>query len=119
MTPLSKSAIDETGKSFAGLYNGQLTPNLAAKGKIETSDAIVHIGPLPSDSNTGGWTQHLPTNHLIHLGHDRISVKDRTWTGIHFVPVLKRLLLRLQSMGSRESTNGEPQTNVSCFLPQS
>jgi pyruvate decarboxylase len=83
VTPLLKSAIDKTEKSFCRLYNGELTPKMAVKGEIEESDAAIHIGPLPSDSNTGGWTQNLPILHLIYLGHDRISVKDRTWTGVH------------------------------------
>jgi pyruvate decarboxylase len=103
VTPLSKSHVDETSISFAGLYNGKLTPNISVKRQIEESDAVIHIGPLLSDSNTGGWSQNLRPSNLISLGHDRIQVRDRAWSYIHFAPILKKLVSRIQLSGIRLS----------------
>ncbi len=100
MTPLGKGLIiDETNSHYGGLYNGQLTINPAVRGTVESSDALIHIGPFPSDSNTGGWTQKLEPQHVIHLGWDRILVAGKRWDGIHFVPVLKRLLQKISTQG--------------------
>jgi pyruvate decarboxylase len=89
--------VDETSEQFVGLYNGELTPQQAVKQQIEESDAILHIGPFLSDSNTGGWSQALPPSSVIHLGHDRISFQGTTFKNIHFAPVLKKLVTRISS----------------------
>jgi len=97
VTPLAKSVVDETSEAFRGLYNGQLSPDLAVKNQVESSDAIIHIGSFPSDSNTGGWSQNLPEHSLINLRHDRVSVATRSWQGIHFSPIVKTLLELLET----------------------
>jgi len=97
VTPLAKSVVDETSEAFRGLYNGQLSPSLAVKDQVESSDAIIHIGAFPTDSNTGGWSQSLPQGSLIDLRHDRVSVATKSWQGIHFSPIVKRLLAVLET----------------------
>lgn len=79
VTPLAKSVLDETSEGFGGLYNGKLTLKVSVKDQVENSDAILHIGSFPCDSNTGGWSQNLPERHLINLRHDRVSVRKKTW----------------------------------------
>jgi pyruvate decarboxylase len=115
VTPLSKSIIDETNEQFIGLYNGELTPKAYVKQQVEDSDAIIHIGPLPSDSNTGGWTQKLPTEHTIYMGHNRIIIGGKKWKGIHFVPILKKLISRIQTSGIQFTPTITTIVCLSCF----
>jgi pyruvate decarboxylase len=68
---------------------------------VELSDVIVHIGPLLSDSNTGGWSQTLPVQNLITLHPSYVRCRGKTWEDVHFVPVIKKLAARvLQDKGT-------------------
>jgi TPP-dependent 2-oxoacid decarboxylase len=96
VTPLAKSVIDEPNEQFGGLYNGKLSSNMAVQKRVESSDAVFHIGPFPSDSNTGGWSQNLQTANLICLSWNKVSVRDRVWHGLSFVPIMKKLVRRLK-----------------------
>ncbi|OCT50970.1 Pyruvate decarboxylase [Cladophialophora carrionii] len=95
-TPLSKGVIDETKPYYNGLYNGKVSfPGVADS--IEASDLVLNIGPLPSDSNTGGFTREIKDEHLVWLGHDFCKLQDQTFDGVHFLPVLKKLVAALEA----------------------
>ncbi|ETI27421.1 hypothetical protein G647_09611 [Cladophialophora carrionii CBS 160.54] len=95
-TPLSKGVIDETKPYYNGLYNGKVSfPGVADS--IEASDLVLNIGPLPSDSNTGGFTREIKDEHLVWLGHDFCKVQGQTFDGVHFLPVLKKLVAALEA----------------------
>ncbi|KIW66399.1 hypothetical protein PV04_05735 [Phialophora macrospora] len=95
-TPLSKGVVDETKPYYNGLYNGKVSfPGVADS--IEASDLVLNIGPLPSDSNTGGFTREIKDEHLVWLGHDFCKVQDQTFDGVHFLPVLKKLVAALEA----------------------
>ncbi|KAI1617392.1 pyruvate decarboxylase [Exophiala viscosa] len=96
VTPLTKSVVDETSEHYGGLYNGKLSPSIGVQKRVESSDAVFHIGPFPSDSNTGGWSQKLQTANLICLSWNKVSVRDRVWHGLNFVPIVKKLVRRLE-----------------------
>ena len=64
---------------------------------IEASDLVLNIGPLPSDSNTGGFTREIKDENQIWLGHDFCKVKDQTFEGVHFLPILTKLVAALEA----------------------
>ncbi|KAI9836762.1 MAG: hypothetical protein M1819_000927 [Sarea resinae] len=99
VTPLSKSVIDETSPNFAGLYNGQLSPSASVTRAVEMSDLLFHIGPLPSDSNTGGWSQHLESANLVVFHPRYVSIAGDRTEGVHFVPVLRKLVAAIEKRG--------------------
>jgi pyruvate decarboxylase len=112
-TPLSKGVFDETSPYYNGLYNGEGTcttpfyhnPNFltipvsfpGVASSIETSDLVLNIAPLLSDSNTGGFTRHISDSHLIRLGHDFCQIREQKFENTHFLSVLRRLVSALQS----------------------
>src|SRR2546423_6891241 len=55
VTPMGKSAVDETLPYFSGVYEGESSPPTVKK-HLESSDLIIGIGIIPSDYNTGGFT---------------------------------------------------------------
>ncbi|KIX93587.1 uncharacterized protein Z520_10765 [Fonsecaea multimorphosa CBS 102226] len=95
-TPLSKGIIDETLPYYNGLYNGKVSFPGVAEG-IENSDLVLNIGPLLSDSNTGGFTREIKDEHLVLLGHDSCQVPGQKFDGVHFLPVLKKLVAHLRA----------------------
>ncbi|KAI5284703.1 hypothetical protein KEM54_001133, partial [Ascosphaera aggregata] len=93
VTPMGKSLIDETDENFGGLYFGPLTPHPETARAIESSDVVVYIGRFPSDTNTAGFRQNLAENGTLVILHSRyVSIGDKVYNGISFVPVVEQLL---------------------------
>ena len=53
---------------------------------VHGSDLVIHIGPLISDSNTGGFTRDIKDANLISLGHAFCQLKDQKFDNVHFLP---------------------------------
>jgi pyruvate decarboxylase len=62
---------------------------------------VLDIGPIHSDSNTGGFTRNITDDHTIILAHNYCQIKGKRYEGIHFLPVLKRIVEELE----KESAN--------------
>ena len=63
-TPMGKTIIDETHSRYCGVYNGSVSyPGI--KEEVEGSDCVLNLGPLLSDSNSGGHTRHIDPKHVI------------------------------------------------------
>ncbi|KAF1981083.1 pyruvate decarboxylase [Aulographum hederae CBS 113979] len=94
-TPLSKGVFDETSPYNNGLYNGEVSfPGVSDT--LEKSDVVLNIGPLLSDSNTGGFTRRLTEKQVVMLAHDHIQIDGEKFEGVHFLPVLKKLVVELE-----------------------
>ncbi|KAH8669722.1 pyruvate decarboxylase [Tricladium varicosporioides] len=94
-TPLGKGIVDETHPCYNGLYNGSVSFDGVAKG-VESSDLVINLGPLISDSNTGGFTRDIKDSQLAHLGHAFCQIKGVVHHSVHFLPVLKRVVEELE-----------------------
>jgi len=55
-TPMGKGAIDETHPMYGGIYSGS-TSAPGIKEAVESSDCVLHLGPLLADSNTGAFRE--------------------------------------------------------------
>jgi pyruvate decarboxylase len=53
---MGKSVIEESKPYFHGTYNGKFSYPGVQKAVEEDSDLVIHIGPLPTDMNTGGFS---------------------------------------------------------------
>jgi TPP-dependent 2-oxoacid decarboxylase len=91
-----------------------MTPNTSAKEQLEASDVILYIGPLPSDSATGGFSYGLPAKAKIILHSDFVSIGEEKWEGLHFVPILKKLTAQL-SQTSSSLTQAKPRAIVNAL----
>ena|SRR5947199_5099295 len=128
-TLLSKGIIDETTPNFSGLYNGSsefaitiVPPHTYAissltispvslpgiKDAVEKhSDLVIHIGPHLSDSNTGGFTNETPDNKRIMLHPHYCSVLGERFEGIHFFPVLEKIVTAVEKDMSKYKKSQE------------
>jgi len=94
-TPLSKGIIDETHESYGGLYNGTVSfPGVAEA--VHASDLVLNIGPLLSDSNTGAFTREIKDENVVLLAHDFCQIHSKKYDGVHFLPVLARIVSELK-----------------------
>ncbi|KAK9236105.1 thiamine diphosphate-binding protein [Lipomyces kononenkoae] len=93
-TDLAKGFVDEGHPAFVGQYNGRLSrPGVAEA--VESSDFVLNIGPLLSDSNTGGFTRFIDNKHLIMLHPSYVEVFGVRHDGLHFLPILEKLVAQI------------------------
>lgn len=57
---------------------------------------VLDIGPVHSDSNTGGFTRNIVDDHTIILAHNYCKIRGKKYEGIHFLPILKRIVEELE-----------------------
>lgn len=94
-TLLSHGVIDETHPAYIGIYNGHGSHTGIADA-VHASDLVLNIGPLLTDSNTGGFTREIKPENSILLHPLYIRVKDEPQLiGVHFAPVLAKLVKRI------------------------
>lgn len=73
----------------------------------------MNIGPLLSDSNTGGFTRYLKDENVVRLGHDFCQIKDEKFDNFHFLPILKRIVAELESQPQKFNVpRGSPKPKV-------
>lgn len=63
---------------------------------VHASDLVLNLGPLLSDSNTGGFTRAVKDENLVFLGHEYCQIKGKKFENTHFLPVLKRVVEELK-----------------------
>lgn len=68
----SKGVIDESLPSFIGTYNGKLSKPLTNK-VVDSSDLVIILGTVMSDSNMGGFTQTFTDEKTIDINCSRIN----------------------------------------------
>lgn len=64
---------------------------------IHGSDLVLNLGPLLSDSNTGAFTRDIKDENSVLLGHAFCQVKGKKYDGVHFLPVLRKIVETLKS----------------------
>lgn len=74
---------------------GAVTPSAQVKAAVESSDLVIHAGRFPTDTNTAGWSQKLQSAAVLHPSY--VSLGEERWDSVSFVPVVKKLLLRVRS----------------------
>ncbi|KAI5306121.1 hypothetical protein KEM56_002153 [Ascosphaera pollenicola] len=106
VTPLGKSLIDETDENFGGLYLGPITPDPETAEAIESSDVVVYVGRYPSDCNTGGFRQNLAEDGTLIILHSKyVTIGNKRYEDISFVPIVQKLLVQLHESGASLKRN--------------
>ena len=94
---MGKGIIDETHEHYVDLYNGGPSrPGIEEA--FEQHDFVLVLGNLPSDTNSGGFTRHMPANAAYVNAHD-ITMKG--WKTSSKVP-LKAVIKRLADLASAD-----------------
>jgi indolepyruvate decarboxylase len=91
---MDKSVLDETHPAYVGMYDGALMqPEVRAF--VEGADAVLAIGTLMTDINTGAFTSRLDPAKTISIGQHRVRAGEKTFFNIELGDLLKSLTARL------------------------
>ncbi|KAF4636146.1 hypothetical protein G7Y89_g1942 [Cudoniella acicularis] len=91
VTPMGKSAVNETHENYGGVYAGDGS-QLAVKERVEASDLILTIGAIKSDFNTSGFTYKTSQLNTIDFHSTYIAVKYSEYPGVHMRGVLRKVI---------------------------
>ncbi|KAI1763706.1 pyruvate decarboxylase [Hypoxylon sp. FL1150] len=91
VTPMGKSAVDETHPSFGGVYAGTASAP-PVKEMVEGSDLVISIGAMKSDFNTAGFSYRLSQLASIDLHSDSCTVRYSEYPGTRMKGVLRKVI---------------------------
>ncbi|KAK5552802.1 Pyruvate decarboxylase 1 [Exophiala xenobiotica] len=89
--PMGKGIIDEDKPYFCGIYSGQISRPGTTSAVEDESDLIIDLGPLLSDSNTGGHSRRIPIDKYVAVNPHDVKVADRTYGLTRITSFLDRL----------------------------
>ncbi len=92
---LGKCVIDEQHPQFIGLYQGDRSREYIQQ-RVKQADAILALGTLFSDFNTGGFTTALPKEKLINANIDRLEIKHHFYENVYLYDFMNELGERLK-----------------------
>jgi indolepyruvate decarboxylase len=91
---MDKSVLEETHPSYVGMYDGALMqPEVRAL--VEEADAVLTIGTLMTDFNTGAFTSRLDPARVIAIAPHRVRIGDKTFFNVECGDLLRALAARL------------------------
>ncbi|KAI3319954.1 pyruvate decarboxylase [Xylariaceae sp. AK1471] len=94
VTPMGKSAVDETHPCYGGVYAGSAShPEI--KTMVEESDLVLSIGALKSDFNTAGFSYRLSQLNTIDFHTGYCVVRYSEYPGVKMRGVLRKLAQRV------------------------
>ncbi|TGJ83994.1 hypothetical protein E0Z10_g4773 [Xylaria hypoxylon] len=94
VTPMGKSAINETHPSYGGVYAGNVShPEI--KAMVEDSDLVLSVGSLKSDFNTAGFSYRLSQLNTIDFHTDHCVVRYSEYPGVKMRGVLRKITERV------------------------
>ncbi|QKX55636.1 uncharacterized protein TRUGW13939_02733 [Talaromyces rugulosus] len=102
VTCLGKGAVDESSPYFGGAYGGiDSWPNVVKM--VESSDCILWLGRLPSDFNTGAFTEHVNPSTVIDFQRFSIEIGETKFDAkiSHVLPKLIEAIKGNASLTSR------------------
>lgn len=103
-----KALLDERNPLFIGTYNGAgSTPQVRLA--VEDADFLITTTPRFIETNSGGFTQHLPADAMVDIGDQHVSIHGENYLGITVQELLDRLLERLQPVATPASENASSQ----------
>src|SRR6201996_2663003 len=124
---MDKSVLDEQHPNYIGIYDGALM-NEGVRGLVESCDAILEVGTMMSDFNSGAFTAKLDPTKIINILHHRTRIGGKTYPSVEIGDILTALAQRLskhkpwtkpvlESIGEPTGSGADPIT-VEALYPR-
>lgn len=97
VTPMAKSAVDETLPNYGGVYAGDGS-NAGVRERLESADLILSIGAIKSDFNTTGFTYRIGQLKTIDFHSNMMRVRYSEYPGVRMKGVLRKVTDRLPKL---------------------
>lgn len=111
VTPMGKSAVNESHPRFGGVYVGSLSEP-AVKEAVESADLVLSIGALLSDFNTGSFSYSYKTKNIVEFHSDYTKIRQATFPGVQMKEALNLLLAQIGSRVAHYNPVAVPQKRI-------
>jgi len=88
-----KSVIDEHHPNYVGMYDGRLMDEQVRE-FVESADAVISLGTMQTDFNTGAFTARLDPARVIDIGLHRTKVGATVYQNVELADLLRELTAR-------------------------
>lgn len=92
---LGKTVLDEDHPQFIGQYQGR-TSRTYLKNRVEKAEALVLLGVILSDLNTGGFSAEFDPEKTIVVNIDHLRIKHHLYDNIYMGDFIQGLKDRLR-----------------------
>jgi indolepyruvate decarboxylase len=89
-----KGVLPEDQPAYAGMYDGKLM-NEGVRRFVEQGDAVILIGTLMTDFNTGAFTANVDPGRTIDIRHHHVMVDGMTYQSVEMKDLLSALAQNL------------------------
>ncbi len=100
-----KSVIDEEHPNYIGMYDGRLMDETVRE-FVESCDAVVMIGTMQTDFNTGAFTARLDSARTIDIELHHTTVDTAVYRNVEMTDILRELAGR--TMRTRATMDVRP-----------
>ena len=97
VTPMGKSAVDETLPNYGGVYAGDGS-NAGVKERLESADLVLSMGAIKSDFNTTGFTYRIGQLKTIDFHSTMMRIRFSEYPGVGMKGVLRKVTDRLPKL---------------------
>jgi indolepyruvate decarboxylase len=108
---MDKSVLEEQQPAYIGMYAGRLMDE-SVRQFVESCDAVLAIGTLMTDVNTGAFTARLDPDKTITVAHHLTRVGSRAYPNVEMKDILAELARRVpkrrSTWPSRPTSLGTP-----------
>jgi len=79
---MGKTVLSEHHPQFIGLFEGDRSRDYVRK-RVESADCILHLGPLMTDFNTGGFTANFDDSKTISANVRTVKIKHHYYDNVN------------------------------------
>ncbi|CAK7199403.1 Pyruvate decarboxylase 1 [Sporothrix eucalyptigena] len=101
VTTLGKGVVTETSPLFGGAYCGVGSPKSVIEA-IEVADCILWLGNLPSDFNTGMFSENVKTANIVDFQRFSVSVGQAKYA-VNITNILPKLISALRQSTTHQA----------------
>jgi indolepyruvate decarboxylase len=94
---LGKASFPESHPQFAGVYMGALGDPVA-RDLLDTSDCVLSLGVVRTDTSTGFWTEKIAPDALIDVQPEAVNVRYHRFDNLPIRRLVSGVLDRVQSI---------------------
>ena len=128
LTPNDKGTLDESLPQYLGLYAGVWSSSSSIQEAVESADLVLDIGGIiPTELNTGMWTENLDPNRLISINDNWVRIGTKVFLNTAIDDVLNALLGKVTPLPGKIEVskewmpmvgNGEEKLSSASFYPR-
>ena len=95
-----KSVLEERQPGYIGMYDGKLMDE-SVREFVESCDAVLAIGTMMTDFNTGAFTARLDVEKTVDIGHHRTKIGSKLYPNVEMKDILAELTERVAKRSAK------------------